>query len=73
MSQLAAEEMQTRRKAREVEVYGGMTFVPDIDPLSRAIGRTRGLQELVENKGGCRARQVAKLAAEKLAASQCTF
>ena len=73
MSQLTAEEMQRRRKAREEEVYGRMTFVPDIDPLSRAIGRTRGLQELVENKGGCRARQAAKLAAEKLASSQCTF
>lgn len=73
MSRLTAEEMQRRRKAREEEVYGGMTFAPDIDPLSRAIGRTRGLQELVENKGGCRARQAAKLAAEKLTASQCTF
>ena len=43
-------------RAKEEEVYGGMTFAPSIDPLSRAMGRTRGLQELVDNKAGQKVR-----------------
>lgn len=73
MSQEAAEGKERRRKAKEDELYGSMTFVPEIDPLSRAIGRSRGLQELVENKSGQRVKEVARIAADKIEDSKCTF
>jgi hypothetical protein len=73
MSQEAADGRERRRKAKEVELYGSMTFVPEIDPLSRAMGRSRGLQELVENKSGQRMKEVARIAADKIEDSKCTF
>ena len=73
MSQEAANDMQMRRKAKEDELYSGLTFAPDIDSLSRAIGRSRGLQELVYNRGGERVRATAKKAADKVEKAICTF
>jgi hypothetical protein len=73
MSREAADGRERRRKAKEDELYGSMTFVPEIDPLSRAMGRSRGLQELVENKSGQRMKEVARIAVDKIEDSKCTF
>jgi hypothetical protein len=73
MSQEAANEIETRRKAKEDELYRGLTFAPDIDSLSRAIGRSRGLEELVYNRGGEKVRATAKMAQSKVEKATCTF
>jgi hypothetical protein len=73
MSQEAAESIERRRKQKEKELYGGMTFVPEIDPVSRALGRSPGLQELVENKRGQRVRDIARKTAERIEELNCTF
>lgn len=65
--------MEMRRRKKEKELYGAMTFVPDMDPLSRAIGRTRGLQELTENRTGERVRAIARMTVERIQESECTF
>ena len=73
MSQEAANDIEMKRKMIEEEHYSGLTFAPGIDSLSRAIGRSRGLQELVYNKGGERVRASAKKAADKIEKAICTF
>lgn len=73
MSQDESAGMERRRKEKEQELYGGMTFAPDIDPLSRAMGRTRGLQELVDNTIGQKVRAVSKMIADRIEESKCTF
>ena len=73
MSHETANGIEERRRKKEQELYGALTFAPEIDPLSRAIGRTRGLQELTENRSGQRVRDIARMTAERIQESECTF
>jgi hypothetical protein len=65
--------IQERRKAKEEEVYGGLTFAPAIDPVSKALGRSPNLKELVENKRGQRARELARQAVKRVEDEELTF
>ena len=73
MSHETASGIEERRRKKVQELYGALTFAPEIDPLSRAIGRTRGLQELTENRSGQRVRDIARMTAERIQESECTF
>lgn len=67
------ENMDTNRQKIENEVYGGLSFVPEIDPISRALGRTSTINELVENKRGRRVKEQAKQIVEQKQSSECSF
>ena len=69
----ASYDSSRRRKAMEERIYGQLSFTPDIDPLSRALGTSSGLEELVSNPRGRRARREAELRATEEVSSQCTF
>lgn len=71
---VADEQQRLRhRKELEDEVYGGLSFTPQLDPLSRQLGKTADLQELVENVRGKTVREQAKMRVEQKESDECTF
>ena len=64
---------EKRRKEIEQIVYGGITFAPTIDPLSRALGRESDLNELYENTRGKRVKDLARKKLEDERSKHCSF
>ena len=67
------ENMDYNRQKKEDEIYGSISFVPDIDPVSRVLGRSASMDELVENRRGKRAKEKVKQQVEHIQSSECSF
>jgi hypothetical protein len=68
-----AEATEERRHKREQELYGHLSFQPQIDPLSRALGRETGITELSENPRGKALLERACRERERLLGEECSF
>lgn len=75
MSGVEKRRMDARRQEIEQEVYNenDYSFVPNIDKVSRALGRASSIEELHENRRGERARMNAVRKAEDSIAAECSF
>lgn len=67
------ENMDANRQKKEDEIYGSISFVPDIDPVSRMLGRPANIDELVENRKGKRVKEKVKQQMEQKRSSECSF
>jgi hypothetical protein len=68
-----AEAMALRRASKDAEVYGDVTFRPDIDPVSRELGRSSSLRELHMNRKGQLVRDRASRKVKAAEDAACTF
>mmetsp|Transcript_21076 Transcript_21076/g.30447 ORF Transcript_21076/g.30447 Transcript_21076/m.30447 type:complete len:632 (+) Transcript_21076:2-1897(+) len=68
-----AENIDLNRRRKEEEIYGAISFVPDIDPVSRALGRSAGIEELVENRRGRRVKDSVRRRVEQQESAECSF
>ena len=73
LSNLAAQEAEEKRKEIEKKVYGGMTFKPDIDPVSKALGHKNDLKELYENNRGKHIKEMARKRVEDEVGKEYTY
>eukprot|EP01041_Mallomonas_annulata_P005857 gene5857-11827_t len=75
MDRLMCESLERERRKKELEekVYGGLVFSPVIDELSRGLGRSASLDELVYNTRGRRAKAKSTQRVIKETNAQCTF
>jgi hypothetical protein len=73
MSYVAQCDRERAVRDAEREMYGGLSFAPTIDPLSRRLVPKSSLLELVNNHRGWRHRDQLLQKAEKDFKSQCTF
>jgi hypothetical protein len=67
------ESMDANRQKIEDEIYGSLSFVPEIDPISRVLGRRATIDELVENRRGKKVKERAKQQVEQKQSSECSF
>jgi|MDSY01.1.fsa_nt_gb hypothetical protein len=65
--------IEERKRQLESDHYSQFSYKPNINNVSRAIGRPSKPKELVHNPRGQVARDRAKAAAEKRVAAECTF
>lgn len=68
-----AEDIERKRRDIEQEMYGNISFVPTIDPISKELGRSTGVKELSENKRGRRLKMKSKQTFEQRESEECTF
>ena len=68
-----AAALQERRRQKVAELYGAMSFVPAIDPLSRALGRSTSLEDLVHNPRGGEIKERIRRKVEEAETKECTF
>ena len=73
LSQKAAEEIARHRKKLEEDLYGSISFRPEINPLSRVLGRDPTVQELFENKKGKHLQMQLRSKYEDRLGEECTF
>jgi hypothetical protein len=52
MSTVAAQEREQALNQKKEEIYSSFTFHPKIDPISKELGRSPDIKELVENTRG---------------------
>lgn len=67
------EDIDRKRRLIEEEMYGNISFVPSIDPISKELGRSSGMKELSENKRGQRLKSKVKQTYEQRESEVCTF
>ena len=67
------EDIEKKRRQIEEEMYGNISFVPEIDPISKALVPRTGIKELSENKRGQRLKMKAKQHVEQRESEECTF
>ena len=72
MSYTEAVQMKNRKKEIEAEIYD-FSFTPEIDPISKALGREPDLNELYSNIRGKRVKEQARKKAEEVLSEECTF
>ena len=68
-----AEDIERKKREIEQEMYGNISFVPTIDPVSKGLGRSTGVKELSENKRGRRLKMKNKQTFEQRESEVCTF
>lgn len=68
-----AQEQEARRQARAAAMYGAIPFTPAIDPLSRCLGRSSSIEELVQNRRAVAARERVRQRVEEETSQECTF
>lgn len=75
MSQIEKQRIEAHRRDIEQEVYNenDYSFVPNIDKVSRMLGRSSSIDELHENRRGQRAKMDAVRRAEEITAQECSF
>jgi hypothetical protein len=73
MSKYEMEAIEMRRKDKESEIYDSMSHTPQVDPISRTLGRKTDLQELVENNRGRVIKERIRNKIEKEIGDECTF
>lgn len=67
------EDKSSSVKATEKVMYGGDTFSPAIDPISRALGRDSNVEELYENIRGKNLKEQIRLRNEAIESKECSF
>jgi hypothetical protein len=70
---LDAQEAEEKRKESEKKVYGGLTFIPEIDPVSKALGHKNDLKELYENNRGKYIKEMARKKVEEVVGKEYTY
>lgn len=75
MSDIDKRRIDAHRLEKEKEIYNenDYSFAPNIDKVSRILGRTSSIDELYENKRGQRAKLNAARKAEDIVAKECSF
>lgn len=76
LERLSKHEAATRTqkiKNKENEIYGNITFVPQIDEVSRVLGRKSSIDELVCNRRGQSVKQKAKQKVDEYQGQICSF
>lgn len=73
LSNLDAQHAEEKRKEIEKKVYGGMTFKPEIDPVSKALGHKNDLKELYENNRGKHIKEMARKKVEDIVGKEYTY
>lgn len=68
-----AEDIERKKRDIEEKIYGNISFVPTIDPISKALGRSTGVKELSENKRGQHLQMKNKQKFEQRESEVCTF
>lgn len=68
-----AHDIEERRRRRAAELYGAIPFTPAIDPLSKMLGRTSSIEELMHNRRGAEVRERIRRRVEEEANQECTF
>ena len=73
MTNEEVDSRQRRQKQLEHDVYGGLSFRPAIDPISRALGRDTDLDELSENRRGKQKLETIRRQVETNLRQECSF
>lgn len=73
LSLQSAEEIKERRRLKAAELYGSLTFIPKIDDLSKALGKSNSIDELVYNTRGQHVKDSISRKVEADKYRECTF
>lgn len=73
LSLQSAEEIKERRRLKAAELYGSLTFTPKIDGLSKALGKSNSIDELVYNTRGQHVKDSISRKVEADKYRECTF
>ena len=73
LSLQSAEEIKERRRLKAAELYGSLTFTPKIDGLSKVLGKSNSIDELVYNTRGQHIKDSISRKVEADKYRECTF
>lgn len=73
LSLQSAEEIKERRRLKAAELYGSLTFTPKIDGLSKVLGKSNSIDELVYNTRGQHIKDTISRKVEADKYRECTF